>query len=106
MILTRTEFVTHWNTISPTDPVDRPDHPLWIPETEIKPGAPSEWFVLAPAAVNEEDFVSRVDFWSWCETTLVGQVRCYMLDEREGGDWAWWGFTNKKDITVFLLRWS
>ena len=102
MILTRKEFISRWNDLVPNDPVNRSDHPLLIPETEIKTGPPSRWFVLQ----RENRPMFDDDYWKWCNTNLAGQIRCYMFEELQDGDWAWWGFTNKKDITIWLLRWA
>lgn len=101
MIITRQEFIDKWNRMVPADPVDRPDHPLWIPETEIKRGPRGEWFILQ----QDQDMVND-EYWKWCDENLAGLVRCYLYEELQDGDWAWWGFTEKKDIFLWMLRWS
>lgn len=100
---TRDEFAQWWDQLVPDRPVDGTDHPLWIPENEITPGEPSLWFVQAntPLAESTE---SREQFWAWCERTLTGPARCYMVNESE--EWAWWGFTNQRDCLMFTLRWA
>jgi hypothetical protein len=96
VMITRSEFITWWNDQLPKNPVDDLEHVLWIPETQIVPGPPSEWFIKMPITTDD-------DFWDWCRSSLRGIVRCYSCDN-DGG--LWWGFTNKQDIVVFILRWS
>lgn len=98
MILTREQFVDWWDQVVPENPANRPDHPLWIPETEIRPGAPSGWFVKASCRRT-----GQPDYWSWCDANLKGMVRCYMLDEQ--ADAEWWGFTNQEDLLIWMLKW-
>ncbi len=98
MILTREQFVDWWDQVVPENPANRPDHPLWIPETEMRPGPASSWFVKASCRRT-----GQPDYWSWCDANLEGIVRCYMLDEE--ADAEWWGFTNQKDMVIWMLKW-
>lgn len=79
--------------------------PAWSMETKnIKP----HWFVnVRPIRFyrNEHD-ITKQDYWDWCNKNLSGKLLCYWSDDEEGGTGEWWGFTNKDDITLWLLRWS
>lgn len=98
MIYTREQFIEWWNSWVPENPALKRDHPLWIPETEIKPGPPSQWFI-------KNYFDSDTDgYWAWCDANLQGMIRCYMVDDNEG--WEWWGFTEESDMTVWMLKWA
>ena len=98
VILTREQFIEWWDNWVPENPVNRRDHPLWLPETEIKPGPPCQWFV------KNKLTSSTSDYWKWCRTSLKGMLRCYMVDEENG--WEWWGFTDKQDMTLWMLKWA
>lgn len=99
MILTREQFIAWWDSWVPENTADRLDHPLWQPETDLKPGPPSLWFVCASCQRTSKD-----NYWDWCNSNLRGLVRCYMLDEE--ADEEWWGFTNRDDITWWMLKWA
>ena len=116
-MITRSEFIkqvveafrvntmegNRWNDKLPENPIDNLEHDLkhnlehvmWTPE-QIVPGLPSEWFIKMPITTDD-------DFWDWCKSSLQGIVRCYVCDKNGG---LWWGFTNKQDIVVFILRWA
>lgn len=99
MTLTRQQFKIMWNRHVPHDPVDRPDHPLWIPETDITPGAPSKLFVRTSIRKTSAD-----GFWAWCNANIAGPVRCYMHDDDK--DEEWWGLTTEQDAIIFTLKWA
>lgn len=96
MILTRSEFADYFNGLRPG--LGNADSPLWIPEDGADP---SEWFVcVSPRQAHQY----KIDFWQWCHQCLLGQVRCYSSSDEEQQEW--WGFTNQKDIVLWLLKWS
>lgn len=109
-MITREEFIAWWDNMVPENPADREDHPLWIPEHSwqytglegaLPPSTPSQWFVK-----HLDCGIITPDYWSWCDANLKGTVRCYMLDTHEDGDWAWWGFTDRDDIVLWMLKWA
>lgn len=104
VIYTREQFVAWWDQWVPENPANRRDHPLWIPEMEIKPGPPSAWFVKASSRNNWAWRIGREDYWAWCNANCSGIIRCYMLDEEKEEEW--WGFTNKDDMVIWMLKWA
>lgn len=90
MIVDRTMFRQQWPESLSCD-----RGALWVPEQAIG-GAPAQWFVQTPRLKFDYD-----QYWQWCDHNLQGPVRCYA-----SGDWEWWGFVHKKDITVWLLKWA
>lgn len=42
------------------------------------------------------------DWFTWIEENCDGKVMCFSSNEKE----EWWGFTNRDDIFLFLLRWA
>lgn len=101
-VITREEFIAWWDQLVPENPANREDHPLWTPETDINPGPPSQWFVKN---YNKHE-ATNIEFWAWCDFNLHGQVRCYMQNDREDDFWEWWGFTDQRDIVVWMLKWA
>ena len=101
-MITREEFIAWWDKLVPENPANRPDHPLWIPETQLKPGPPSQWFVQH--YYKEE--LDNGEYWTWCNANLRGQARCYMQNEEEGNCWEWWGFTDQQDVVLWMLKWA
>ena len=94
MILTRDEFAHTFNTLK--EGLGNEDSPLWIPDDNL----PSEWFVcVKPIGVHRFKF----DYYNWCNSALRGQVRCYSSASEDQKEW--WGFTNKDDIVVWMLKW-
>ena len=94
MILSRQEFADYFESLDKR--LAGPDSPLWIPDE----GTPSKWFVcVRPIGVHRFKF----GYYDWCNKTLEGRVRCYSSsndDEQE-----WWGFTEQKDIPLWMLKW-
>jgi hypothetical protein len=85
-----------------------PGSPIWNPEKDMD--SVCEWFVC----VRPIDFHLRYRpdgrgdakgmFWSWCNETLSGEVRCFLSNDNRGIEW--WGFTRKDDVAIWLLKWS
>lgn len=97
MIITRDEFKhVFWAKTEFKDfaALCKDDHPLWIPESDIP--TPCTHFVCLPNPLYEREY------WLWCTDTLAGYVRCFSSKESE----EWWGFTNEKDIPLWLLKWT
>ena len=96
MILDRTEFAYHFNALK--DALGNDGSPLWIPEENSE--EPYTWFVcVKPNGVSR----FKWSYWEWCNSTLIGKVRCYSSDTDNQQEW--WGFTNKEDITIWMLKW-
>lgn len=73
------------------------EHPLWIAEN----CGPThcEWFLcVSPIDLK---FERKPEFWDWCDENMAGGIACFSSGEVE-----WWGFENKNDISIWLLRWS
>ncbi len=81
-----------------------PDCVLWIPENDLPKSC--QWFVkvkpLMRVKNNKESF--KKEYWEWNDNNLLGYVRCFSLDIENQEEW--WGFTNKEDIVLWMLRWS
>jgi hypothetical protein len=94
MILSREEFSHHFNALK--EGLGNKDSPLWIPDDF----EPSEWFVcVEPIGVHR----FKSSYYDWCNKTLKGPVRCYSSDSDDKKEW--WGFTNKEDIVLWMLKW-
>lgn len=94
-MLTRVEFAQHFDEVK--HGLGQPDSPLWCPEEN---GDPSNWFVcVKPIGVSR----FRGTYWNWCNTALQGQVKCYSSDSDNSHEW--WGFTDQKDIPIWMLKW-
>ena len=98
MILTREEFSHYFNALK--EGLGDSKSPLWIPD-EAEDGGPSEWFVcVKPIGVHKFKFA----YYDWCNKTLRGKVRCYSSDNDD--EQEWWGFTDQKDIPLWMLKWT
>ena len=98
MIINREEFARHFNTLK--DGLGGPDSALWIPEEDSHPADLSNWFVcVEPIGVSRFKWA----YWEWCNETLQGKVRCYSSNTDDQQEW--WGFTDKDDIVVWMLKW-
>ena len=78
---------------------------LWIPETEILIGPPTQWFAqINPRKrlYKSDDKYAKALFWRWIGENCHGLVRCYI----SGQDYDWWGFVEEKDAFWFSLKWS
>lgn len=97
MILTRGEFSKFFNELK--SGLGEPESPLWIPEQNK---CPSDWFVrVKPIGVERFKF----SYWDWCNKTLTGKVLCYSSTGDDGNE-EWWGFTNRDDIVLWMLKWT
>ena len=100
MILNRRQFKTYFDSLDPRLSVR--GGPLWIPESFDDQRIRCRWFVkVRPLAVQEHDELN--EYWQWCETSLSGQARCFSSDSKQE---EWWGFTHRRDITYWLLKWT
>lgn len=69
---------------------------LWIPETSFSKKVRLEHFIYLDN-INITD-----DFWWWNMHNLCGDTRCISSAKNR----ELWGFTDKRDITLFILRWA
>ena len=96
MILNRSQFIDYFNGLRPG--LGDPDSALWIPEEEESEA--SQWFVcVKPMQVRQY----KIDFWQWCHQHLSGKIYCYSSDDKHQ---EWWGFTDHRDIALWLLKWA
>lgn len=99
-MITREEFKERaqvFTLISQKD-ITADDSPLWSVERRMK--IKPEWFIC----INRDTLdVDLKDYWNWCYTHLSGELICYLSSDKHG---EWWGFTNKDDIVIWLLKWS
>lgn len=101
MILPREKFADYFNNSDGR--LGSPDSPLWNPEQDREEYR-SQWFVRVPPLHGDQWNDTRDEYWSWCEKNLKGYVMCYTSDII--GQEEWWGFTNKDDISLWILKWS
>lgn len=95
MVLDRTEFADHFRSLDKR--LAGPESPLWIPDEDT----PSEWFVcVEPIGVHRFKF----EYYNWCNNTLKGKVRCYSSASENKQEW--WGFTDREDIVLWMLKWT
>lgn len=87
LVVNREQFITIFD-------INSDDHVVWAYEKHIS--IKSSHFVCIPSIIIRENY------WKWCEKTLKGRVACYSSNDNE----EWWGFTEKEDIMIWMLRWS
>lgn len=94
-LLTRSQFRQYFNNL--TQGLGDWNSPLWLPEeaTDRK----SRHFLSIPP-IPEEDYDK---FRMWCVKHCRGQVLCYSINNEDRE--AWYGFTHKRDIVLFALKW-
>lgn len=99
-LLNRQEFASMWDNISAGYGLS--GSPLWIPEKAQDRVIRCRWFVsIQPPVYDQWNLDQAQQYWSWCEEYLLGSVRCFSSSEEE----EWWGFTNRKDVDWWLLKW-
>ena len=59
------------------------------------------WFIQTPSI--RKNRWEWDEFEAWNKKTLTGECHNYLCDNFQGPDW--WGFTRKKDIPFWLLKW-
>ena len=106
-ILTRNEF-KQWviDHIPNGSSLAEDNSPLWNPQTK---NGTCEWFVN----VRPIDFHLRFrpdgrgdakgKYWAWCNQVLKGELRCFLSNSDDKIEW--WGFTDRNDIPIWLLKW-
>lgn len=72
-------------------------HILW--EVERTQNIKCKYFVCA-TPIN----VDYSKYWDWCNSTLNGNAVCFSSNSEDNEEW--WGFTDKEDIIIWMLRWS
>lgn len=95
-ILTRGQFRQLFNNAKPG--LGDWNSPLWFPEetSNIK----SKHFVSIHP-IPKEDYNK---FRMWCVKHCRGQVLCYSINNEDRE--AWYGFTHKRDIVWFIMKWA
>lgn len=95
MILDREAFAKLWAPVH-----NREDGPLWIPEQANSTRC--RWFVKVKPILTPYSNSYSNSYWDWCDYCLQGKVMCFSSSDTE----EWWGFNNKDDILIWLLKWS
>lgn len=107
MIYTRQQFADMWDEEKPG--LGNADSPLWVPEDNWSSMGGTgpvhcEWFVcIKPMRLGQERD-RKIKFWDWCNHNLAGQCRCFSSNTQ--GNEEWWGFTERDDITLWMLKWA
>jgi hypothetical protein len=99
MILSRAEFIDYFRGLDYRIDGNDPFCPLWVPEEDGNINC--QWFVaVKPLSVHK----IKSSYYDWCNQTLKGSIRCFSssLEEQQ----EWWGFTEHKDVVVWMLKWS
>lgn len=103
-ILNRNEFISKFNEImrdhGPSCSND--DHPLWEAEKSYPTRVMCSHFICVPPILTTN--TKKSDYWYWVTQSMSGQLVCYSSDDREREEW--WGFTNEKDIPLWILKWA
>ena len=95
-VLTREQFAEHWDTVK--SGLGSPESNLWAYERENGPEC--VWFVcVKPFQVPTN---TKQQFWAWCKEYCSRGMCCYSASDTE----EWWGFVNKQEMTLWLLRWA
>ena len=76
------------------------NHPIWIPEKDVKPKIKCITFVRSKPIKKWE--TTKPAYWEWCNESLKGEVRCFSSGDED----EWWGFTDPDDIVIWMLRWG
>lgn len=98
MILTRRQFKEYFKSLDPRLAVR--GSPLWIPESFDDKKIRCRWFVC----VRPVELGDKGEFWSWCRAALDGDLRCFSCNYEHQEEW--WGFTHKRDIVWWMIKWA
>ena len=107
-ITTRNKFIKIFDAKfnRPDLPINCADdrHVIWEGEKSYSPRAKCKWFVCVTPIDFGPGRISKRDFWEWINATLSKKIVCYSSDSLNKEEW--WGFEDKKDAIVWLLKWS
>jgi hypothetical protein len=97
-VLDREQFIKHWNAVKPG--LGDPGSGLWA--YEHSSGIRCQWFVsVSPIRVSIAN-ETKTKFWAWCRRNCASGMSCYSASDKE----EWWGFSDRQEMTWWLLRWS
>lgn len=99
-IYDRQQFVEYWEEIKPG--LGQKDSVLWTPEQSLAPDGCQHFICISPIPELWHD--EYIEFWSWCGDQLKGHCRCFSSSTNPPEEW--WGFTDKDDILMWVLRWA
>lgn len=99
MILTRQQFSEHFNSLQKG--LGEPGSYLWNPEEHLAKNR-RFWFICV-RPINLGDFNDTLVFRKWCQESLTSSPVCYNSNNDEQQEW--WGFKNRNDIMLWMLRW-
>ena len=98
-MMSRAEFINHIELLYPNLNLFDDDSVVWAYEKYIQ--RKSEWFIVVPREIDYNDNGSEY-YWEWCKEHLSGEAICYSSSDDE----QWWGFTDKDDVALWVLKWS
>jgi hypothetical protein len=100
-VYTRQQFSEYWEEIKPG--LGHSDSVLWAAEHSLRPDTCQHFVCVPPLTDLQTIDQSYSEFWAWCEQQMQGYCRCFSSNTRDREEW--WGFTNKDDILMWVLRW-
>ena len=100
MILDRQQFINYFNDLQPE--LGNITSPLWEPERVTNTS--NDWFVcVKPILAKPSWGEKRSTYYQWCEQNLKNSPNCYSSDDINQQEW--WGFKNREDIVIWMLKW-
>lgn len=96
--VTRKQFVEHWNAVKPG--LGDADSGMWAYERQY--GLHSLWFISVKPIRLALYGPKQKEFWAWCKQYCPTGVSCYSASDEE----EWWGFVDREEIMLWLLRWA
>jgi hypothetical protein len=100
MILDRKQFGKYWDDFANHTNLGSDGRAIWRTADLRRGGSPIQWFVKIKPIEPWAEIQSQ--YWDWCHRNLEGDLVCYSSGDED----EWWGFENKHDIVLWLLRWS
>ena len=95
-VLNRQQFRELWNNYK--SGLGDWGSPLW--DADYSTGKKSRYFVAIKPIRSNDHYEFRV----WASKYCAGQILCYSVDDIN--EVAWYGFSHRSDIPLFLLKWS
>jgi hypothetical protein len=99
LVVDRAQFTAIFDQIFKYSGGITDNHVLW--EAEKCYNIKCTQFACVPPVKIKTD--KSDDYWNWCNSTLKGKVMCFSSNDDNSQEW--WGFTEKEDILVWMIRW-
>lgn len=96
-VLDREQFIEHWNSVKPG--LGDADSGLWAYEREYGPVC--QWFVRVKPIRLPLYGAKQQQFTKWCKELCPSGVSCYSASDDE----ECWGFVDRDEMILWLLRW-